>query len=173
VTTTISSTAYQCACTPTSTPSSFGSSGALSCPASNGATYITPCGAQYVIECGADRYGNDIANGLTYTNNLEACLAACDITPGCVDVSWVIGTPGACYMKGSAGAVRQNSNIYGGRQVSGCTSSKLKLHRKRVAPVQPKKPLGKRAGYFGPDFTFTQPHVTATQTSTAFATVLT
>jgi hypothetical protein len=76
-------------------------------------------------------------------------------------------------MKGSAGAIQQNSNIMGGRQISGCITRKLKLHRKRVAPLDQKKHLNKRAGYYGPDFTFTQPHVTATSTATALATVST
>jgi hypothetical protein len=115
-----------------------------------------------------------VENGIAQTNTLNACLAICDITAGCVDVSWVVGTPGTCYMKGSIGAIRENTNIFGGRLISPCTNTrKLKLHRKRVAPIQPKKPLGKRAGFFGPDFTFTQPHVTATITATAFATVST
>jgi hypothetical protein len=182
VTTTISNTGYQCACTPTSVFVASSSStssnapaatatGALSCPANNGATYTSSCGSVYAIECAADRYGNDIQGGFAPANSLESCLAACDVTPGCVDVSYVIG--GGCYMKSSIGAIRENSNIYGGRQISGCTTRKLRLHRKRVAPVEPKKPVAKRAGYFGPDFTFTQSKVTATQTSTALATVST
>jgi hypothetical protein len=123
-----------------------------------------------------DRYGNDIPGGLAYTTSYGACLATCDLTAGCVSVSYVMGTPGsssACYMKGSVGAIRANSNIIGGRQISGCTVRKLKLHRKRVAPVEPKKHLAKRAGYYGPDFTFTQAHVTATRTAIALATVST
>jgi hypothetical protein len=122
-----------------------------------------------------------VENGLAFTKSLNECLAVCDVTAGCVDVSWVVGSPGPCYMKGSIGAIRENSNIFGGRQISGCTTSKtvrrtarpLKLHRKRVAPAEPKKPLGKRTGFFGPDFTFTQSYVTATVVSTAVTTVST
>ncbi|CAN9311043.1 unnamed protein product [Alternaria alternata] len=92
-------------------------------------------------------------------------------TTGCVNVSWVIGNPGACYMKGSIGAIRNNSNIIGGRKLSGCVA--LKLHRKRVAVAAPKQKLAKRAGFYGPDFTFTQDRVVATATGTVRTTVTT
>ncbi|KAI4953074.1 hypothetical protein J4E86_006613 [Alternaria arbusti] len=144
----------------------------------------TLCGAVYAVECSSDRFGNDLQNGLVYTDTYEQCLQACDNTTGCVNVSWVIGQPGACYMKGSIGDVRVNSNIIGGRKLSGCST--FKLHRKRVAFAAPKVKLNKRAavddskaklekraGFFGPDFTFTQAQVTATSTATARTTVTT
>ncbi|KAI4947330.1 hypothetical protein J4E91_006682 [Alternaria rosae] len=173
VTTTVSNTAYQCACTPASvftTSSSPTSSsapaasptGATSCPGSNGSMVTTSCGAVYAVECNSDRFGNDLENGLVYTDTYEQCLQACDNTTGCVNVSWVIGKPGACYMKGSIGDVRTNSNIIGGRKLSGC--SNFKLHRKHVV---------KRAGFYGPDSTFTQAQVTATSTATSRTTVTT
>ncbi|KAI4667145.1 uncharacterized protein J4E79_001829 [Alternaria viburni] len=216
VTTTISNTAYQCACTPasvfaapsstlaasssapaasssapaasSSAPAASSSApaasptGATSCPGSNGSMVTTSCGAVYAVECSSDRFGNDLENGLVYTDTYEQCLQACDNTTGCVNVSWVIGKPGACYMKGSIGDVRVNSNIIGGRKLSGCST--FKLHRKRVAFAAPKVKLNKRAavddskaklekraGFFGPDFTFTQAQVTATSTATARTTV--
>lgn len=55
VTTTISNTGYQCACTPTSFPKPT----PVTCPADNGSTYTTTCGAKYAVECAQDRYGND------------------------------------------------------------------------------------------------------------------
>jgi hypothetical protein len=113
-----------------------------------------------------------VKNGLVYTETYEQCLQACDTTTDCVNVSWVIGKPGACYMKGSIGDVRVNSNIIGGRKLSGCST--LKLHRKRVAVAAPKEEkLAKRAGFFGPDFTYTQDLVTATSTTTVKTTVST
>ncbi|RAR10697.1 sequence-specific DNA binding RNA polymerase II transcription factor [Stemphylium lycopersici] len=184
VTTTISNTGYQCACTPTSvfTPSVSSSSaaapsptsktGPITCPGDNGSTFTTDCGAVYAVECAADRFGNDLDNGLVFVDTYAKCLQACDKTPNCVDVSWVIGNDhSACYMKAGAGAIRENMNIIGGRQISGCV--KISLHRKRVAhaSVVPGHKLAKRGGFFGPDFTFTQEHLTATQTSTVLATV--
>jgi hypothetical protein len=74
-------------------------------------------------------------------------------------------------MKSSSGAIQSNMNVIGGRQLSGCST--LKLHRKRVAVAAPKQKLAKRAGFFGPDFTFTQSRVTATATSTIRTTVST
>lgn len=114
---------------------------------------------------------------IPYTNTLNDCLRACDNTPGCVDVSYSPGTPGPCYLKGSIGSVRVNSNIWGGRQLTGCSSStKLKLHRKRVVHVQPaKRPLNKRVGLpVGPDFTFLGDRTTTvTYISTAVETTST
>ncbi|KAL1794350.1 hypothetical protein ACET3X_007771 [Alternaria dauci] len=177
VTTTISSTAYQCACTPTSVFSTSSSAPvpssttAVTCPGSNGSIFVTSCGASYAVECSADRYGNDLPNGLVYTDTYEQCLQACDKTAGCVNVSWVIGKPGACYMKGSIGAIRDNVNIIGARKLSGCVP--LKLHRKRVAVPAREQKLAKRAGYYGPDFTFVQERVVATATATVLSTVTT
>jgi hypothetical protein len=109
--------------------------------------------------------------GSTSASTLNECLKTCDNTPGCVDVSWVIGTPGTCYMKGSIGPIRENSNIYGGRQISGCTKAPtLKLHRKRVVR-EPK--LNKRLLPVGPDFTFLQSTVFVARTSTTTQTVAT
>lgn len=55
VTTTISNTQYQCACTPTAFPTAT----PVTCPADNGNVVTTTCGAKYVVECASDRYGND------------------------------------------------------------------------------------------------------------------
>jgi hypothetical protein len=126
-----------------------------------------------------------VPNGYSSQSSLAACINDCDNTAGCVDVSWVIS--GACYKKGSIADVRKNDNIWGARQVSGCTSSantvssssQLKLHRKRVvrsdpdvkhvAPVLKSHNLGKRVGgiAYGPDETY----ITTTNTAMRTATV--
>ncbi|RMZ69620.1 carbohydrate-binding wsc [Pyrenophora seminiperda CCB06] len=119
----------------------------LSCPEGDGNTYTTNCGASYVLECGVDRFGGDLNNGLVFTDTWEQCVQACDKTSGCVNVSWVSGVRGACYMKSSVSDIHKNSNIQGGRKISGC--SKLKLHRKRVAAFAPIQ----RHQFLGPDHT--------------------
>lgn len=124
-------------------------------------------------------------NGFSSQSSLAACIEDCDNTAGCVDVSWVIS--GACYKKGSIAAVRNNENIWGARQISGCTSSsspsKLKLHRKRVvrsdadvkgqAPVLKSNNVGKRAGgiAYGPDETYITTTDTVSRTATVTSTV--
>ncbi|KAJ5055029.1 hypothetical protein J3E74DRAFT_181371, partial [Bipolaris maydis] len=163
VTTTISNTGYQCACTPTSFPTPT----PVTCPADNGSTYTTTCGAKYAVECAQDRYGNDIPNGLFFVDSYESCLEKCDQMSGCVAISFVPRPPGVhspCYTKYSTGTIRPNPEVNGSSKISGCT--RLKLRRKRV------KQLDKRVLFLGPDFTFTQSQVTATQTSTVGATVL-
>jgi hypothetical protein len=96
---------------------------------------------------------------------------------GCVDVSYVAGTPGPCYMKNLIGAIRQTSNIWGGRLISGCTTPSkrnIKLHRKGVVHTPAKKLIQKRGIPYGPDFTFLGGGTsTVTQTSTTFAVVST
>lgn len=116
-------------------------------------------------------------------SSLAACIEDCDNTTGCVDVSWVIN--GLCYKKGTIDDIRQNANIWGARQIAGCSQSsslsKLKLHRKRVARNEPdfkgKVPTiklhhfdmrqnGLNGTAAGPDETYTTSTTTVTQTDT-------
>jgi len=61
---------------------------ALSCPASNGTTVSnSTAGTSYTIECGIDRFDNDLS--VIYSPTLETCIDACNDNPKCVDVSWV------------------------------------------------------------------------------------
>jgi hypothetical protein len=91
-------------------------------------------------------------------------------------VSYVFGSPGSCYKKSSIAEIRQNSNIWGARQVSGCSSStnvKRKLHRKQMKRVvrrensteQANPDLQKRA-FYGPDVTWIAYTSTVTSTFT-------
>ncbi|EMC93176.1 hypothetical protein BAUCODRAFT_44424, partial [Baudoinia panamericana UAMH 10762] len=57
-------------------------SASATCPSQDGNTY-TANGVTFHIECGLDRYGNDI--GLIYTNTYNACLDACGANGACVD----------------------------------------------------------------------------------------
>ncbi|KAL5115342.1 hypothetical protein ACEQ8H_006787 [Pleosporales sp. CAS-2024a] len=108
----------------------------------------------------------------SYVNSLGECLEDCSKTLDCVDVSYEQGTPGPCYKKNAIGDIRVNSNIWGGRQLSGCvaTGPKLKLHRKRVVKKEPDMAMGrifKRGIPYGPDYTYYgQPPKTVTSTST-------
>jgi hypothetical protein len=123
----------------------------------------------------------DCAVGNSYTNSLKECLESCDKTPGCVDVSFVNGQPGPCYKKNAVGAIVPNSNVWGGRQMSGCIASvaKLKLHRKRVVKTDQKtdqKPgvnrFMKRGLALGPDFTFFQGQAQTTTTTSVITQTL-
>lgn len=109
-----------------------------------------------------------VPGGTSYADSLDACIADCDNTDGCVDVSYNPGSPGTCYKKSGVASIRQNDNIFGALQLTGCANAKLKLHRKRVvrSPTTPKKVIQKR-GVYGPDFTYTQGTTTVTLTSTS------
>lgn len=114
--------------------------------------------------------------GVQTAQTFDDCMNICDLAAGCVDVS-LSGT--ACYLKNGIGNPNLNANIWGARRIKGCTelTPKLKLHRKRVAPFKKQK-LDNNAKrtilpYAGPDATFTQGHVTTTQTSTNYVTVAT
>lgn len=110
-----------------------------------------------------------VPGGTSYADTLNECIADCDNTSGCVDVSYIPGSPGPCYKKSSVAEIRQNDNVFGALQLTSCDSTiKLKLHRKRVvrAPVISKKIIQKR-GVYGPDYTYTQGVTTITQTTTS------
>ncbi|KAF1984824.1 multicopper oxidase [Aulographum hederae CBS 113979] len=94
------------------------------CPSMNGTSYADSCGAVWKIECGIDHHGGDIHGGGQYVPGLAACINVCSSTEGCVDVSWVRGSPnGACYIKSSVGTAKANDRIFGAMLVSGCTAS--------------------------------------------------
>ncbi|KAK8232248.1 hypothetical protein HDK90DRAFT_467432 [Phyllosticta capitalensis] len=76
-------------------------------------TYTTANGTVFTLECGTDRAGADIGN--TNPGSFTGCMASCDNTPGCVDVSWAAPN-GPCYLKNSfAGNANQNANIWGAK----------------------------------------------------------
>ncbi|TKA62267.1 hypothetical protein B0A55_10899, partial [Friedmanniomyces simplex] len=87
---------------------------ALSCPVANGTTVTnSTAGITFTVECGIDRYDNDL--GLVYTPTLDSCIAACASNSQCVDVSWIPGNPGPCYMKQGVGSVEYKTEIWGAR----------------------------------------------------------
>lgn len=102
----------------------------------------------------------------TYATDLNACINNCDATPSCVDVSFIAGNPGPCYLKYAANAPNLNANVYGARQISGCTngtatpsfkrglSGRVKLSRKRVVPNIPVLLAAREVAYGGPDYTW-------------------
>lgn len=110
-----------------------------------------------------------VPGGTSYANSFDECIADCDSTDGCIDVSYNPGSPGPCYKKRSVAAIRQNGNIFGALRQTVCTNTKLKLHRKRVirSPFTPKKKVIQKRGVYGPDFTYTQDTITVTLTTTS------
>jgi hypothetical protein len=128
--------------------------------------------------------------GSSKTYSLDDCINSCDLLSGCVDVSWVYGSPGTCYFKGVANAPNYIDYVWGARKLSSCAytapspipapyeTAKLKLHRKRVVK-KPFEKLAKRTAaakaYSGPDYTFgslaSSAKVTKTATKTATDTV--
>lgn len=93
------------------------SNAVLSCPDSNSTVYTASNGNQYMIECGIDRSGGDLA--MKYVNNFEGCIMACAFTSGCVDVSL---SGSACYMKKSVGSPVYNG-VYGARLITATSSA--------------------------------------------------
>ncbi|OCK98434.1 laccase-like multicopper oxidase [Cenococcum geophilum 1.58] len=94
------------------------------CPSINNTVYTSSCGAAFLIECSTDHAGGDLPGGGFYVPNVEACAASCAATPGCVDVSWVAGTPqGPCYLKKSVGKAVSVSNVHGAILIANCTTA--------------------------------------------------
>jgi hypothetical protein len=70
--------------------------------------------------------GGDLA--MVYTTSFANCLAACASTSGCVDVSWVPGSPqGPCYMKNSVNAASSNQGVWGARILGSISSMSASL----------------------------------------------
>lgn len=82
-------------------------------------TVTSGCGSTYKVECYVDHFGGLMST--TWTSSLTDCMAACDTATGCVDVSYVPGSPGPCYLKSSVGVASNSTSVVGELQVSGCT----------------------------------------------------
>lgn len=77
----------------------------LACPADNEQTYVDLASqATYRIECGYDRPGADMPGSPGWTDTLEQCIVLCSETSGCVDITYVPGSPGPCYIKNGLNA---------------------------------------------------------------------
>ena len=87
---------------------------ALSCVdgKDNGKSYAAKSGGMYGVECGTDYGGGDMKS--VGTDTFEACMDACDVTAGCIDVSWVWGT---CYLKDKIGTGSALGHVWTGRQI--------------------------------------------------------
>ena len=81
-----------------------------------------------MAECYIDRTGGDITTGASPTYvTLEACVAACDRTSGCEDVSWVPGNPGLCCLKV---VPVSNIDVWGAVKRSECTTTAIKAMKR-------------------------------------------
>jgi hypothetical protein len=91
----------------------------LACPADNEQTYVDPASqATYRIECGYDRPGSDMPGSPGWTDTLEECIALCSQTSGCVDVTFVPGSPGPCYIKNALNVPVAKTGQIGAHQLS-------------------------------------------------------
>ncbi len=90
---------------------------------SNNAIFTTASGGSYDIICQVDYAGGDAAaqGGLA---SFEDCIALCDATPTCIDVSYAPGG-GACYMKSSLGTPNPNGGIWTARSRSTLDSHEI------------------------------------------------
>ncbi|EOD46569.1 putative carbohydrate-binding wsc protein [Neofusicoccum parvum UCRNP2] len=109
----------------TVSPGASGTGTTLSTVA-NGQTYTDPDGATYMIECNIDRYGSDI--NYFYHPTLESCIARCEATANCRQLSWTIppstGGDGTCYLKSSStGAQQTSATIWGARKLTDATTT--------------------------------------------------
>lgn len=101
--------------TPTSTAVS---TAAPVCPGSDGVTYQLASGSTFLIECSVDRIANDLKT-VDPVANFAACIAVCDTTANCKDVSFTGGTgAGACYLKSAAGGISTNAGVWGAKLIA-------------------------------------------------------
>lgn len=93
----------------------------LSCPASDKESFKTKDGSSYTVECYADHFAGDI--GMTYKSTLDSCIEACASRGDCVDIAWLPGSPGPCYLKGEVGARLSNQGVWGAIKATSSTPS--------------------------------------------------
>jgi len=113
------------------------------CPSSDGASFTAASGAVFVVECGSDRVGNDLAMKQVSSGKLADCIGVCDATAGCMDVS-MSGT--ACYLKSAAGPKVVKNQVWGARRVSGACPSVVRVTQTATVTVTTtKRPAATRA----------------------------
>ncbi|KAF2660805.1 hypothetical protein K491DRAFT_711394 [Lophiostoma macrostomum CBS 122681] len=84
----------------------------VTCPNPKSYTYTGPSGGLFKLECGVDHPGGDF--GFLYTSTFNECIDTCDSTSGCVDVSYIPGTPtGPCYLKNGIDTAVSNEKVWG------------------------------------------------------------
>ncbi|PSK50339.1 Kremen protein 1 [Elsinoe australis] len=103
---------------------------AISCPTNNNTIYTATTGATFLIECGIDHYGGDIA--ATGVSSFAGCIEACATNSKCVDVSL---SGSACYLKGTLGDAIQNGGILGAKLVTSISSTTTTTVSSSASPV--------------------------------------
>ncbi|GME38091.1 hypothetical protein GTA08_BOTSDO10064 [Neofusicoccum parvum] len=83
----------------------------LSCPSSDTKSYQAKDGSTFTVECFIDHLAGDI--GMSYQSSLDSCIDSCASTEGCVDIAWIPGSPGPCYLKGEVGTKISNQGVWG------------------------------------------------------------
>ncbi|KAK8250937.1 hypothetical protein HDK77DRAFT_196568 [Phyllosticta capitalensis] len=99
------------------------------CPSANNTVYTVPVtGGTFLIQCGLDAAGNDMAANPRWANvdrtlwnaNL---MAQCDATPGC---AWISASGNAGYFKSTVNYLWSQPDIVGMRKLSSGTVKKVK-----------------------------------------------
>ena len=85
---------------------------------SDKATYTTPSGTTFQVQCGVDYAGGDM--GATNTPTFGACIDTCASTPGCIDVSYA---GSACYMKNKLEAAQDRDWVWTAKLVAADNSN--------------------------------------------------
>jgi hypothetical protein len=78
---------------------------------------------------------------MAYVPNFEACMSLCDTIPGCVDVSFVKNSGGACYPKSGIRSWTGDDRILGGRLLPPAASSSGMFSTSATATSSSKAPL--------------------------------
>ncbi|KAK7513905.1 hypothetical protein IWZ03DRAFT_425321 [Phyllosticta citriasiana] len=92
------------------------------CPSANNTVYTVPAtGGRYLIQCGLDAAGNDMAANPRWASVDRSqwnanLMAQCDATPNC---AWISGSGNAGYFKSSINYLWSQPDITGMRKLSG------------------------------------------------------
>ncbi|KAJ9646579.1 hypothetical protein H2199_002628 [Coniosporium tulheliwenetii] len=128
-----------------STGKATASASSLACPASNGQNFAI-AGSTYRLDCNKDYYGGDMPKGLVWVASIEACMAQCGATNGCVAFGYVPGSGNRpCYLKHKLRTGVSSTTVWSGVKISGNASGSGNATASTTPAVGSTKPVASTA----------------------------
>ncbi|EON61932.1 hypothetical protein W97_01150 [Coniosporium apollinis CBS 100218] len=123
-----------------STGKATASASDLACPTANGRNY-TIASSKFRLDCNKDYYGGDMAKGLVWVASIEACMAQCGATDGCVVFAYVPGSGiRPCYLKNKLRTGVGSTTVWSGVKISGNLGSSTNATAPTTPVVSSTKP---------------------------------
>src|ERR1700761_3047910 len=86
----------------------------ITCPADNGALYLSQSGGTFTVECGINHFGGNLAPSNRTESNFVSCIESCGASNDCLVAQWLLSSQ-SCALKGAYGAGVNDTSIWGAR----------------------------------------------------------